>query len=193
MHCTARLVVAAWIVLVTACSDDGLNVQNQNSSTSGEPNDGSGNATTIDDGVGGDATMSGSGAASGSDDATQGSPETSSTSGPATDDGITTDASSTDASTTDASTTDASTTDASTTDASTTGEPCDPITEDASAINVDCLSDLDCPVDYTCQPFVGFAFQQTCQILCTETCECPMGLTCLEIIDKTGIPWHQCG
>ena len=52
---------------------------------------------------------------------------------------------------------------------------------------------LDCPAEYTCQPFAGIVFQQTCQILCTMDCECPAGLTCFEVADKSGAVWYQCG
>jgi hypothetical protein len=73
------------------------------------------------------------------------------------------------------------------------GEVCDPITEDASAINNACNSDLDCPADYTCQPFQGIVLQMTCQVLCEQTCQCPAGLSCIEIADKSGATWGQCG
>jgi hypothetical protein len=73
------------------------------------------------------------------------------------------------------------------------GEPCVPITEDASGINLECNVDGDCPAGYTCQPFQGIVFQTTCQVLCEQTCECPAGLTCNETADKSGAVWHQCG
>ncbi len=70
---------------------------------------------------------------------------------------------------------------------------CSPITDDASAIGTDCVVDDQCPDGYTCQPFEGFVLQMQCQILCEETCECPMGLTCNETADKSGATWSQCG
>lgn len=91
---------------------------------------------------------------------------------------------------------DASTTSGTTTDTETQGTTdggCAPITEDPAAIGTDCQAAADCPDGYTCQPFEGFAFQMTCQVLCEQTCQCPMGLTCNETVDKTGVPWFQCG
>lgn len=85
-----------------------------------------------------------------------------------------------------------STTDtSSTTQGTETG--CAPITEDATAIGQDCESDAQCPDGYTCQTFVGIELQMQCQILCEQTCECPMGLMCNETVDKGGVPWSQCG
>jgi hypothetical protein len=67
-----------------------------------------------------------------------------------------------------------------------------PITDDDSAIGVDCESDGDCPDGYTCQPFSGIVLQMQCQILCEEDCECPDGYSCMQIVDKTMMPWNQC-
>jgi hypothetical protein len=69
---------------------------------------------------------------------------------------------------------------------------CQPITDDASAIGQACGDDGDCPEGYTCQGFSGIVFQQSCQILCAETCECPNGYACTFTVDKSGIPWYQC-
>ncbi len=83
----------------------------------------------------------------------------------------------------------ASSEDTATTDS---GEPCVPITEDASAIGLECEIDADCPAGYTCQPFAGIVLSTQCEILCEQTCECPAGLSCTEITDKGGATWHQC-
>jgi hypothetical protein len=194
MHCTARFVCAAWLVAAAACSDDGLNVQDLNSSStataagesSGNP---TGPVTTADD--------HGATAGSTGTTPTDSTGATGSTSFSETtvndNDGTTIETSMGESSsgTTDGSTTDGSTTDGSTTGGSTT-EACEPITEDPSGIGLECQSNLDCLPGYTCQPFEGFAFQITCQILCEEDCDCPMGYTCTEIADKSGAVWHQC-
>lgn len=73
------------------------------------------------------------------------------------------------------------------------GEPCVPITEDASGIGVACEVDGDCLPGYTCQPFQGIVQQLSCQVRCEQTCECPAGLACLEVADKSGASWFQCG
>lgn len=70
---------------------------------------------------------------------------------------------------------------------------CEPITNDPSAIGNDCEVDADCPDGYTCQPFQGFVLQLSCQVLCEQTCQCSPGLTCNEVVDKSGVPWSQCG
>lgn len=79
----------------------------------------------------------------------------------------------------------------SSSDAGTTAA-CEPITEDASAIGQKCVGNGDCPAGYTCQTINGIQAQHLCQILCEETCECPDGLSCVEVEDKLMIPWHQC-
>ena len=75
---------------------------------------------------------------------------------------------------------------------SSSGETCVPLA-DGSAIGQDCSGGAPCPASYTCQPFAGFVFMESCQILCTQDCECPLGTTCNGTVDKTGIPWFQCG
>jgi hypothetical protein len=202
MHCTARIVGAAWLVVASACSDDGLTVQNQNSSSTAASDslgDSSGESPVSGDGgeQGGSAS-GGSGTGNTADPDSATASETGLDTGPpggttdlsgTTDDaGGTTDATS---GTTDA--TSGSTDGASSSEGSTTGEPCQPITEDPSGIGTNCRSDVDCLPGYTCQPFEGFVFQQTCQILCTLECECPAGLACLETADKSGAVWYQCG
>lgn len=88
---------------------------------------------------------------------------------------------------------DASTTSGTSGSSSTATETgCAPITDDATAIGTDCMADLDCPDGYTCQPFQGFDLQMQCQVLCEQTCECPVGFTCTETVDKTGVSWFQC-
>lgn len=190
MHRKARFVYAAWLVVAAAagCSDDGLNVQGLNSSsTAGSGGgDSSGNATvpqtTADDRGG---TGSGEGPADSSGVATHGDAETGA-SGSTSDipTGTTGDATTTVGTTEGTGTTEGS---------SSTGEVCQPITEDPSGIGGECTNDVDCPAGYTCQPFAGIVFQLSCQILCTQECECPAGYTCDEIADKSGSTWHQCG
>lgn len=187
MHRKARFVYAAWLVVAAAgCSDDGLNVQGLNSSSTAGTGggDSSGNATapqTTADTRGG----TGSGEAGSSGVATHGDAETGasgSTSEIPT--GTTGDATTTVGTTEGTGTTEGS---------SSTGEVCQPITEDPSGIGGECINDVDCPAGYTCQPFAGIVFQLSCQILCTQDCECPAGYTCDEIADKSGSTWHQCG
>ena len=190
MHRTARFVVSAWLVVAAAgCSDDGLDVQGQNSSSTGNSGgDSSGNptapATTADEhgGTGsadGDSTVGG----------TQGNVDTSA--GSTTSEippGSTGDATTVGATEGTSSSGGPGTTEGS----SSTGEVCEPITEDPSGIGGECINDVDCPAGYTCQGFAGIVFQLSCQILCTQDCECPLGYTCVEIADKSGSTWHQC-
>lgn len=181
--------VSAWLVVAAAgCSDDGLNVQGQNSSSTGNSGgDSSGNATapvTTADEHGGTASADGGTTAQG----TQGNVDTSA--GSSTSEiptGTTVDA--TIGATEGSSSGGPGTTEGS----SSTGEVCEPITDDPSFIGGECINDVDCPDGYTCQPFAGIVFQLSCQILCMEDCECPLGYTCLEIADKSGATWHQCG
>lgn len=179
--------VSAWLVVAAAgCSDDGLNVQGQNSSSTGNSGgDSTGNATNDPVTTGEDqgATGSGEGPAGSSGMATQGDTSVGSstseiptgTTGDATTEGT---SSSGGPGTTEGS--------------SSTGEVCEPITEDPSGIGGECINDVDCPAGYTCQGFAGIVFQLSCQILCTQDCECPLGYTCVEIADKSGSTWHQC-
>lgn len=88
--------------------------------------------------------------------------------------------------------TDTGTSDSSGTSATESGEVCEPITEDASGIGLECENDGDCLDGYTCQAFQGIVLTRQCQILCEQTCQCPAGLGCVEIADKSGVPWHQC-
>jgi hypothetical protein len=74
---------------------------------------------------------------------------------------------------------------------STTSSVCEPITDDPSAINQDCMG-APCPEGYTCQDIVGFQFQQLCEIICVEDCECPEDHYCAKHTDKTMVPWFQC-
>jgi hypothetical protein len=198
MHCTARFVCAAWLVVAAACSDDGLSVQDLNSSSTAaegsSSGSASGNATTspvttvdsasitgTDDGPGGTTVAEPTDAGDTVlDESTVGT-----TGGPGDSTGTTDGTGTTGGSTTEGST------EGSTTGGSTT-EACEPITEDASGIGVDCMNDGECPEGYTCQAFEGIVLQQLCQILCTQDCECPAGLTCIEVSDKSG-SWHQCG
>jgi hypothetical protein len=198
MHCTARIVGVAWLVAAAACSDDGLTVQSQNSSSTGSIDslgDSSGESPVSGGGEeqGGSASGgSGTGNTADPDGASSetGLPPSGTTdlSGTTGDGGVTEDGG-----TTEATTGSGTTGGASSSEGSTTGEACQPITEDPSGIGTNCRSALDCLPGYTCQPFQGFVFQQTCQILCTMECECPAGLACLEVADKSGAVWYQCG
>lgn len=143
-------------------------------------------------------------------DATTDGTETSATT--ESDDGDSSSSGSTSAGTTgtDDGTTDG-TTDGGTTDGGTTGGGTDPgSSEGGSDTGMACLPDDDgaaigsdcgpggamCPECYTCQPFVGFVLQETCQVLCEPElggADCPAGLSCMMVADKTGMPWHQCG
>ena len=66
-----------------------------------------------------------------------------------------------------------------------------PITEDGSAVGQTCM-DAPCPEGYTCQDIQGFQFQQLCEIICEEDCDCPEDHVCAMHNDKTMIPWFQC-
>jgi hypothetical protein len=178
-----RFVCAAWLVAAAACSDDGLTVQDQNSSgTAADGAETTGVVTGPPTSESASQGGSGTGDTGPFDETTHGVSST----GPLSPDSSgsgTGDASGTTGGTTSEST--------GTTGGSTT-EVCDPITDDPSGIGAMCRSDFDCLPGYTCQPFEGIVFQQMCQILCMQDCDCPMGYTCIETVDKTGIPWFQC-
>lgn len=184
MRLTTSFLCTMGLAATVACSDDGLPVQGANSSTGGVET--SPLPTTTDQAEGG--PNDGTGVDTGQDgSAGTGSPPGDSTSSdPGTGTGTASDTGGSEGGTTGTSGTTGGT------EGSTTGEPCMPITDDATAVGMVCETDLDCPDEYTCQPYVGFALQQTCQILCEQTCECPMGLTCTETVDKGGAPWFQC-
>jgi len=171
---------------VGACSDDGIVPQNADSgaasNTTGDaatqgPNDNTGVGS---DGEATTANSEGEGGSTGFPSDTTGFPETtgSGTSGNGTEgtSGTTGDTEGT-----------------STGDESSTGDVCEPLA-DGGAIGQDCgPGGVMCPPEYTCQPFVGLVLQESCQIICTDDCECPLGMTCNMNVDKTGIPWFQCG
>jgi hypothetical protein len=71
------------------------------------------------------------------------------------------------------------------------GDACEPITDDPSEIGNDCGGGVACGPGYTCQPFAGFVLQESCQIICTQDCECPDTYSCVPIQDK-GNQWMQC-
>ena len=185
MHCTIRSHLLALLVLLPACSDDGLSGQGQNSST------GNGDSGAV---TGGDVNDGGTSPATSGEGDTSGGPPAGTTSGDPGSDGTgaTTGTVDTEGTSTGGSSTEGSSTEGSSTEGSSTGEPCTPITDDPTAIGTDCENDLDCPEGYTCQPFQGFVLQMQCQILCEEHCECPMGLTCNPTVDKSGVSWSQC-
>lgn len=83
-------------------------------------------------------------------------------------------------------------TDTSSTGTTDSGEPCVPITDDPSGIGGECSNDGDCLAGYTCQPFQGIVLEMACQVLCEQTCECPAGLVCTPVADKSGAAWNQC-
>lgn len=182
MRLTTSVLGLMCLVSTAACSDDGLTVQNQNSSTSGADTNPEVLTTGAQDGE--------SGSAGGTGDSTGPSDPSDTESPPSDTEGTTTGEPAT--STDTGSTSTEGSTGTSDTGTGTTGEPCMPITNDPSGIAVDCVSDLDCPAGYTCQPFEGFVFQMQCQILCMEACECPPGLMCNPIMDKSGASWSQC-
>lgn len=172
--------VCVLALAVPACSDDGL-PGTQNTGGTGTAT-GTATTPTTDGGVE-SANGTGEGTAGPAETGTSGPP-------PSATEGSTTDASTGEpADSTSDTGMDTENTGGSSTGAETEG--CQPITEDASDIGTDCMSDMDCEPGYTCQPFNGFVFEQTCQILCTESCECPMGLTCQFTDDKVN-DWFQC-
>jgi hypothetical protein len=73
------------------------------------------------------------------------------------------------------------------------GGSCVQITNDPSAIGDDCSQgNPQCPAGYTCWGIRGIVFQELCEILCEESCECPDGYACVEMSDKAQT-WTQCG
>jgi hypothetical protein len=78
------------------------------------------------------------------------------------------------------------------TTATDSGDPCVPITDDPSGIGGECNNDGDCLAGYTCQSFQGIVLEVSCQVLCEQTCECPAGLVCTPVADKSGMSWNQC-
>ena len=85
-----------------------------------------------------------------------------------------------------------STSDAGADGGSPAGDACVPVSTDPSAIGQICSGGAGCPSGYTCQPFSGFVFMETCQILCSDDCDCPAAHRCVMITDKTSVPWYQC-
>jgi hypothetical protein len=183
--------VTAWLVALSTsagCSDDGLNVQGMSgtggSTTTSVLTDPSGPASGEGDDQAATAGATG-GTNPGADSTGSGSDS------PPNDESGTASATTTATGASEGSS--GASEGSSGASESTTGEACDPITDDPSGIGALCRGDLDCLPGYTCQPFQGIVFQQTCQILCTMSCECPMGLACLETSDKSGAVWYQCG
>ena len=171
------------LALASGCSDDGVQQDEDTAaSTTGEQ-------SSAGDGAAAETSPGGSGdGGDSSGQSTAGDPTTSggSTSGPPQGSGTDGSGSGTDGT---GSGTDSGSDSGS--DGGTTGAVCEP-PDDGAAIGQDCGGGGLCPMGYTCQPFVGFVFQESCQILCTEQCECPMGTACVQVVDKTGIPWMQC-
>lgn len=186
-----RISLACSLVLLVACSDDAPTGDGTDGEvTTGGPTSADGSPGSADDDGG--STQGGGGSGS------SGSPASSDTtaSGSSSDDDATASESTADPSGTGSSDggtgSDTGASEGGSSSDGGTTAACEPITEDASAINQDCVADGDCPDGYTCQEFNGILLQQTCQILCEETCECPDGLSCVEVEDKLMIPWHQC-
>lgn len=71
------------------------------------------------------------------------------------------------------------------------GGACEPITEDASAIGLDCAGGGPCPEGYTCHDYNGVLLQQQCAILCEASCDCPAGSRCEQQSDKVA-RWLEC-
>jgi hypothetical protein len=172
-----------WMVpfaLAVGCSDDGVQGQNDAGGTSAAT--GTGNVS------------SGDGADDGSDPTGAGMTSPSTTSGDDSGSGGTAgpaDSGSGSDSGTGTGTDSGSGSDSGS-DSGTTGDVCEP-PDDGASIGLDCAGGGMCPPGYTCQGFSGIVFQESCQILCTQDCECPMGTTCIQVVDKGGIPWMQCG
>ena len=71
------------------------------------------------------------------------------------------------------------------------GDACVPLSDDPGNIGVECNNDAECGPGYTCHPFNGFVLQFTCQILCSEDCECPNNFSCNLMADKID-QWMEC-
>lgn len=64
---------------------------------------------------------------------------------------------------------------------------CEPLTEDATSIGLECdPNGAACPDGYVCFGFTGIIQQYSCQIECEMDCECPPEFTCQEMADKSG-------
>lgn len=179
---TAFLCALSLVMVGAACSDDGIAPQ---SDATGSPAGTTGAdeaATEGQDGAsGGGGTDGPSNGSTGGDGSTTGGVGSSGPEGTGTGTAGTgqTDGTSTDG-------------DSSTGEGSSTGEACVPLA-DGAAIGQDCgPGGVMCPPEYTCQPFAGIVFQESCQIICTQDCECPMGMACQEIMDKGPGSWFQC-
>lgn len=187
MRLTINVLGLVCLVATAACFDEDPIIQNSSSSTSGVDTTTEPPPTATQGG--------GSSSASGTGDSTGPSDPSETDSPPGETEGMTTGEPATGTetgSTSTEGTTGTSGTGTGDTGTGTTGDACMPITNDASGIAVDCVSDLDCPAGYTCQPFQGFVMQMQCQILCTDVCECPPGLLCNPVMDKSGSSWSQC-
>lgn len=180
MFDNTRITCTLALTVVLGCSDDGVPGQGQNSSSSGTAGDTALDSANVPTGTGGEGDPGGTGSSSGLPSDTTGGEDT---------EGLTTgEASGTTEAGTEGTTGDTEGTD---TEATTTGEVCVPITEDPSNIDAPCMVDADCDPGYTCQVYEGFALDLSCQIICEESCECPMGLTCTFTEDKVK-SWFQC-
>jgi hypothetical protein len=71
------------------------------------------------------------------------------------------------------------------------GSGCTAKTMDASGIDGACQKDDDCPTAYVCQAFNGVVVTYSCQILCTTSCDCPTGHSCMTVSDQDN-SWTQC-
>ena len=165
-----------WFLILTiaavgpACSDDGVPQDTTSSTSTGAGDD------DDDD----DDTSAGT---------TAGMTAEGTTSDPSTSTGDDDD----DDSTSDSGTTSAEgTTDTGDSSGSGTTAACVPITEDPSAIGMECdIKGDDCPEGYTCQGFSGVVFQSACQVICEEDCDCPEGHSC-EMVQDKATSWMQC-
>lgn len=189
------------LLLLAGCPDSDVPTTSGSGGSSSSGSTGDTTAATTEPPPGQTTSIATEGADQGSTSNASTSSSGDSESGNSTDEGTTntgtSEGGSTDEGTTDTGSTDEGTTDTGTSEGGSTDEgssgtsSCEP-PDNGASIGQDCFA-APCPDGYTCQPFVGFVFQLQCQILCTEDCECPEGLTCNATTDKTGVVWHQCG
>jgi hypothetical protein len=173
----ARLFVMLGVAPSLACGDD--------SGTSGTDDDSSTSADDDDDDDDGPSTMTDPTTPTEESSTGDTAPTTSSDGSSSSDGGSSSEGSTGSTGSTGADSS------GSSSEGSTTSSVCEPITDDPSAINQDCMG-APCPEGYTCQDIVGFQFQQLCEIICVEDCECPEDHYCAKHTDKTMVPWFQC-
>jgi hypothetical protein len=193
MDATGASALAMGVALL-GCSDDGI----ANQSGGGVTGNGSGLTADGDDagddgGDTGTAATSG-GSTGGAAEASTGSSGSDGGSTGATGDTGSTDTGSTDTGSTDTGSTGTGSTDTGGSDSGGSSDSGGNMCPPANGIGIgsDCAGGGVCPDCLTCQPFVGFVLQETCQILCAGPADCPPGYNCVMAVDKTGVPWQQC-